>query len=288
MTIYFRDEAAPPQNIMYDRRVVRGSTYSMRNKNQAQASPKRSTNRSRRRASKQREEDGARPSTPPAVDGRKHMDIQTDTYLEELTDKVPEVDEGTQTDAYMDRPPSPLFMPQKTGTDVATQIEHGDLFDFDLEVEPILEVLVGKTLETSMMEVLEEEELKQIRLHQETFEQSRNAEVAEVQRLEAEARRRFEEKERRIKEQQVKQVARNDLEDKVAARSFAKHYLSDLHSNVFSNLMKAGHFYDPLHKEVQEQFMPFLMQGACDKVQQIALARSLADNLIQHALAKAN
>ena len=47
----------------------------------------------------------------------------------------------------------------KIGVDVETQIESGDLFDFDFEVEPILEVLVGKTLEQGLMEVMEEEEL---------------------------------------------------------------------------------------------------------------------------------
>ena len=44
----------------------------------------------------------------------------------------------------------------------ATQIFDGDyeLFDFDKEVEPMLNVLVLKTLEQARMEVLEEEELK--------------------------------------------------------------------------------------------------------------------------------
>jgi hypothetical protein len=46
-------------------------------------------------------------------------------YLEELTDTVPESDNTTQTDAFMDRPPTPLFVPQKTGMDAATQIEKG-------------------------------------------------------------------------------------------------------------------------------------------------------------------
>jgi hypothetical protein len=40
------------------------------------------------------------------------------------------------------------------------------LFDFDLEVKPILEVLVGKTLEQALMEVMEEEELDTLRDHQ--------------------------------------------------------------------------------------------------------------------------
>lgn len=32
-----------------------------------------------------------------------------------------------QTDAFLDRPPSPLFIPQSTGKDIATQIEAGDV-----------------------------------------------------------------------------------------------------------------------------------------------------------------
>merc|ERR1719386_519479 len=87
--------------------------------------------------------------------GRKHMDIQTDSYLEELTERDHEFEAETQTDFLLDRPPSPLFMPAKIGYDLGTQVEDGDLFDFDREVEPLLEVLVGKTLEQSMMEVLE-------------------------------------------------------------------------------------------------------------------------------------
>lgn len=43
-----------------------------------------------------------------------------------------------------------------------TQIfdEDPDLFDFDMEIEPMLNVLVGKTLEQARMMVLEEEELR--------------------------------------------------------------------------------------------------------------------------------
>jgi hypothetical protein len=76
----------------------------------------------------------APPRTPEPVEGRKHTDIQTDAYLEELTDTVPEADNGTQTDAFLDRPPTPLFVPQKAGLDATTQIADGDLFDFDFEV----------------------------------------------------------------------------------------------------------------------------------------------------------
>eukprot|EP00983_Pelagomonas_calceolata_P117562 1160427-Pelagomonas_calceolata.AAC.7 len=74
----------------------------------------------------------------------------------------------------------------------------GDLFDFDYEVEPILEVLMGKILEQGLMEVLEEEELAAMRSHQEHFEQIRNAELVATQRMEAAEKRKIEEKERRL------------------------------------------------------------------------------------------
>ena len=55
------------------------------------------------------------------------MQVQTELYLEEITDRVEEADNQTQTDAFLDRPPTPLFVPAKTGMDVATQIEEGDV-----------------------------------------------------------------------------------------------------------------------------------------------------------------
>jgi hypothetical protein len=55
------------------------------------------------------------------------------------------------------------------------------LFDFDLEVQPVLEVLVGKTVEQTLIEVLEEEELAALRAQQRRF--------LELQRLEEQDRR---------------------------------------------------------------------------------------------------
>lgn len=68
------------------------------------------------------------------------------------------------------------------------------LFDFDIEVKPILEVLVGKTVEQSLLEVMEEEELANLRAQQRAFEELRNAEFVEQQRLEEQERRHREEK----------------------------------------------------------------------------------------------
>lgn len=68
------------------------------------------------------------------------------------------------------------------------------LFDFDLEVQPILEVLVGKVTEQALIEVMEEEELASLRQRQKIFEEMREAELQEQQRLEEVERRRKHEK----------------------------------------------------------------------------------------------
>jgi len=67
-----------------------------------------------------------------------------------------------QTDEFLPEPPPEQYRPQKTGMDVATQVEEGELFDFDYEAEPILDVLLNKTLEQSIMETEEEYELEQM------------------------------------------------------------------------------------------------------------------------------
>ena len=48
-------------------------------------------------------------------------------------------------------------MPQKLGKDEATQIMDGDLFDFDKDVQPLLTVIVGKTLEQYLLELEQEQ-----------------------------------------------------------------------------------------------------------------------------------
>lgn len=83
---------------------------------------------SRRRViARKRAKQQLRPKSPDPVEGRKHIDVQTELYLEELSDRMEEADVECQTDAFLDRPPSPLFIPAKTGVDIATQILEGDV-----------------------------------------------------------------------------------------------------------------------------------------------------------------
>jgi len=227
----------------------------------------------------------APPRTPEPVEGRKHTELQTDAYLEELTDTVPEADNATQTDAFLDRPPTPIFVPQKTGADAATQIANGDLFDFDFEVEPVLEVLVGKVLEQGLMEVLEEEELAAMRSHQEYFEQIRNAELVATQRMEAAEARKMEEKQRRVVQERERLAREKVVREKVAAATFSRSYLSGIVSSVFDSLVESGVFYDPVLREVETAFMPWLKTKAAAYLESGVTARGVVKRLVKEAAA---
>eukprot|EP00931_Biecheleriopsis_adriatica_P070329 TRINITY_DN4410_c0_g1_i1.p1 TRINITY_DN4410_c0_g1~~TRINITY_DN4410_c0_g1_i1.p1 ORF type:complete len:506 (-),score=163.45 TRINITY_DN4410_c0_g1_i1:233-1630(-) len=266
-------------NIMYDRRVVRGNTYAALVQPEPDMAEVQKQREAQRRRLMRANQTRKRPGTPEAVPGRKHTDIQTDSYLEELTERVVEFEAETQTDFILDRPPSPLFMPAKIGIDIETQIEDGELFDFDVECEPILEVLVGKTLEQSMMEVLEEEELASLQRHQEEFEKRRNAELLEVQRMEAAETRRSDETQRRVQQQNAQRERDLSTMKKVLSRSIAQQYLSGLQDILLQDLKDAGTFADKDKLAVESTFMANLLQGVKAHMEKTAIERKVADSI---------
>jgi len=89
-----------------------------------------------------------------------------------LVAREEKIETGTveaQTDEFLPEPPPEMYRPQKTGMDAFTQVEEGELFHFDTEVDPILDVLINKTLEQSIMEVEEEHELESMRVFKEDW-----------------------------------------------------------------------------------------------------------------------
>jgi hypothetical protein len=80
---------------------------------------------------------------------------------DELSDHHNMIDENDiEPDYFIDRPPDATYIPNEKGSEKATQIFDGDndLFDFENEVEPVLQVLVGKAIEHSRIEVIEDYE----------------------------------------------------------------------------------------------------------------------------------
>ncbi|XP_008277652.1 radial spoke head protein 3 homolog [Stegastes partitus] len=277
-------------NIMYDRRVVRGNTYAqhipLTTAQPNLAEIQRQQVNKRRATAQKRAWKQLRLRTPEALQGRKHIDVQTELYLEELSDDIVATHNECQTDAFLDKPATPLFIPAKSGKDVATQIEEGELFDFDREVQPVLEVLVGKTVEQALLEVMEEEELSCLRAQQRAFEELRNNELAEVQRLQEQERRHSEEKERRVAQQKEVLKKERETAEKIAARVYAQQYMADLLPAVFTSLRRHGYFYDPVEKDVEMNFLPWLMDEVNNSLEKRYTAREMLDTIIHDVMEK--
>lgn len=172
------------------------------------------------------------------------MVVQTDQYWEYLTDKPPTEEIGIATEFYLDRPPVPIFEPKMPAKEncKATQIYDGDaeLFDFNAEVEPMLNVLCLKTLEQARMEVLEENELTIMDSQKKEYEETRNAELIEAQRFEAAEKRVKDEQDRRKIQQKARKDERRFAHEKHVSRVKAKKYLSGLRTCAIQSLADMG------------------------------------------------
>ncbi|XP_043491892.1 radial spoke head protein 3 homolog isoform X1 [Polistes fuscatus] len=284
------DQTVPCGNIMYDRRVIRGSTFAAPPAliDGEQSIAARQAEARRRHLARKRAQAQIcrviRSGSPPAVPGRKHEPVQTEFYLEELFEKPDELEVGTQTDYFLDRPPTPKYCLVKTGEDVSTQIEPGDLFDFDLEVQPIVEVIVGKTIEQALIEVLEEEEVAALREQQRRFRELRAAERAEANRLQEQERRLREEKDFRLKQHEEAVKIQQETEDRVAAAVLLTGYIAELLPAVLEGLKMSGFLLDEIKADVEEGFMPWLMKEVKKEMGNMIESRELLMVIIKEIL----
>ena len=145
-------------------------------------------------------------------------------------------EEIIQTDP-LPPPPQPLLIwPKKTGIDVECQIEDGDLFNFDEEVQPLVHIIVSKTLEESRKEVLEEEELKHIKEQQEKYKKLNLANNNRVRAIEEKEKKRFEEHNRKKELKQNRIKLTKIFQQKLQSRMKAKQYISKLKTDCYNSL----------------------------------------------------
>ncbi|KAL0892582.1 hypothetical protein ABMA27_015679 [Loxostege sticticalis] len=271
-------------NVMHDKRVVRGSTFGSHPHaagDGGESAAARAARTRRRALARRAAAARLRPGTPPPAPGRRHHPIQTEYYLEELFDKGVEMEVGVQTDLFVDRPATPVYVPAKTGADAHTQIYPGDLFDFDLEVAPILEVLVGKTTEQALAEVAQEEELAALREHQRRYTELRDAERAERSRLAAQDLRLHQEKERRVAEARVAQIAATEARERAAAAVLVQGYVAELLPAVLSGLRDQGYLVERIERGVDEEFMPWLVREVSEEIESIITSRDVITEIVR-------
>ncbi|KAH8406283.1 hypothetical protein KR215_010305, partial [Drosophila sulfurigaster] len=276
----------PYMNMMYDRRVIKGSNFGTPTMITEvdpfdKAAELRRRNMLRKRSMQCRNQRNVL-GTPPPVKGRKHENMQTEKYLEKLVQRPPEFSVDTQTDLFLEKPPTPPYVPAKIGVDVGTEIGDGELFNFDAEAQPIIDVLVDACIEQSMLEVAHEMELQALRRKQEEFLAQREAELAELRRLEAEELRLQAEKERRLRQDAIAKELDAEMQKSVTAAKLLQGHIASLVPEVLENIEPAS---DAVKKEqLMKDVCPWLSAEVAQEVGHIVDSREILTAIIQEII----
>lgn len=231
-----------------------------------------------------------RPRSPPSIYDvqpklTQHVAVSLDEYLIERKEKPQEAEVQTQTAKFFIRPKTPEYVPKKTGIDASTQIEPEDgLFDFDLEVEPILDVLVGKILEQGQQEVEEEVELLNLRERRAQLLQDNESERKRIKQLEEQERTKWAEKEVLKKQEAARLAKEQKLGKKVASVRVVQRLFQQLQPSVMKRLQQQELFVDPVRRNVQNSFVPWLMEQVSERVDAQAAVRCLAEDVLQRSV----
>ena len=185
--------------------------------------------------------------------------MQTTNLWEELDDHQNMVNEfDIEPDYFIDEAPEAVFIPNPEGELKATQIFDGDpdLFDYENEVEPILQVLVGKAIEHARIEAIEEFENIELDKHNKKFYQLKEAELMETQRLEEARARKNDEVDRRNLQMRTTKNNMIAAEKKIVARSFAKNLLKNFKKESMKVLVDIGTLRKPSELSVGMTYVP--------------------------------
>ena len=164
-----------------------------------------------------------------------------------------------QTDPLPEPPVPVLIWPEKTGIDVETQVNDGDLFNFTQEVKPLVSIIVSKTLEDSRREVLEEEEIKVMKQQQEKYKKYNEEEENRIKEIEKDENEKYEEmrKKNENKKERIEMTKKfqRKLYSRIKGKQYIKKILSEthtfLHERGLYKTSDANDFYTDLLPDLQ-------------------------------------
>lgn len=163
----------------------------------------------------------------------------------------------TQTDEFKERPDTPEYIPRKTGVDRSTQVEDtSELFIFDEEVQPMLHVIVSKTIEQSLFELEREEELKNLEAEIEKYHYSKLIEAQWIRKREEETIADTCIKDLALKGMKEKHAAENAVRSKVASRQTMLQIIPNMIDEITSELFENGTWRQPGQDYITNEFLP--------------------------------
>ena len=195
---------------------------------------------------------------------RVHQGINIFRNLIEEEKKIVMVDLGIQSDEieYDEIENEKKFLPQKLGKDEATQIMDGDLFDFDKDVQPLLTVVVGKTLEQSMLELEQEQEIENLKQAKLMYSKKRNDDSKRIKNLEEkEIQKKYNNDAKKEIRKQTRET-RKKTQKQLISRFISKTYLRDLVKNSYQDLIHRCQFRDYSNATVKDKTNFIIVSGS--------------------------
>ena len=192
---------------------------------------------------------------------RVHQGIDIYKNLVEEEKKIVTADLGIQSDEidYIEK--EKVFFPQKLGKDVSTQILDGELFSFDRDVQPLLTVVVGKTLEQSLLEIEQEDEIASLREAKLMYSKKKDDENKRIKNLEdREIQKKYNNDAKKEHRKEMREK-RKKTQKELISRVMSKTYLRDLLKNSYNDLIYRGQFTNYTSISVKNKTNDILVKG---------------------------
>ena len=190
---------------------------------------------------------------------RVHQGIDIYKNLVEEEKKIVTADFGIQSDEIDYEEKEKKFIPQKLGKDIGTQILDGELFNFDKDVQPLLTVVVGKTLEQSLLEIEQEDEIANLREAKLMYYKKKKEEDRRIKNLEdREIQKKYNSDAKKEHRKQLREK-RKTIQKELISRVMSKAYLKDLLQNSYNDLIHRGQFKNYVSISVKNKTNNILM-----------------------------
>lgn len=287
----FEQENIGYQNVMFEKRVVRGNTYSqyMVSNSEADAAPYKSKQRMANRTNKKNTQQSFNENSDAAASRQRFepppnacfAEAYTDEGVETETDLPPCHDATTQTEWIIEKKIPDLSMPVYTGISKETQIYPSDnLFDFDYESEPIVQVLVSRCLEESRIEVCEESELQVLKERQDFIKKHNKNEQTNLKALQQRELQKHKDHEKLMADKRRHKAQLIDVHQHMVARVYSKRFVEDIQRSSFDILDSMCMFLDETEKTIKDQFMPWLYEETIHDLKKVSSTNLKVESFI--------
>ena len=211
------------------------------------------------------------------------VNVNLTFFLTDSTDTKPvQTHIDVQTDVFKEKPKSPTYVPKKTGRDVSTQIEDNELFSFDREVTPIIDVIVTKTLEQSIVEIEEEDEISRIKKFKGEYWKRRQEDEQKWRSILQKELDAITTKDKKVEEYRLREEKKIRVLRKLQTYQIAKNYLRDVGFNALSHLHNNGLYQNNKSEELINKIPGFFVNGVIQTLTQRHKVRDLLASAFNH------